>query len=163
MNYELLSLLPIGFTAALTIPLAITDIREHRLPNKFTYLLFVISLLSLTAASLFLNSWGNFLVVAIAGSLTFAAGALLAKVGAIGMGDIKLLTSLHMILGWHQPWLPVISLAIGLAAATVLGFIGIVLGRVSAKSLIPLGPFLLVGFLVVSYVPVAEVTAGAWS
>lgn len=163
MNYELLSLLPIGFTAALTIPLAITDIREHRLPNKFTYLLFVVSLISLTAASLFLNSWGSFLVATIAGSLTFAVGALLAKVGAIGMGDIKLLTSLHMILGWHQPWLPVISLAIGLAAATVLGFIGILFGRVSAKSLIPLGPFLLVGFLVVSYVPVAEVTAGAWS
>lgn len=163
MKPELISLAPIALTAILTIPLAITDIREHRLPNKYTYALFIATLGCLLLASWQLRTWSQLLLAVLAGIATFGVGSLLARAGAIGMGDIKLLTSLHMVLAWHQPLLPLFSLVLGLSSATVIGLAGMIMGKFGPKSLMPLGPYLLLGFLVVASVPVGQVTVAAWS
>jgi prepilin signal peptidase PulO-like enzyme (type II secretory pathway) len=47
-----------------------------------------------------------------------------------------------------------------LALASAVGLIGLVVGKLNPRTLIPLGPYLLIGFLVVSYLPVSAVITG---
>jgi hypothetical protein len=67
---------------------------------------------------------------------------------------------MHICLGWHSPVLVLFSLSLGLALASAIGLIGLVIGKLNPRTLIPLGPYLLIGFLVVSYSPVSAVITG---
>jgi len=156
MQPNLFSVFPIMLIAALSIPLAITDIREHRLPNKYTYIAIIGSILATAIASLTTSRWVDFAIAMSAGAVTGAVGYLLARAKAIGMGDIKLLIAMHIPLAWHSPVLVLLSLALGLGIATVVSVIGLVLGRIRPRSLIPLGPYLILGFLVIGAIPAAE-------
>lgn len=81
-----------------------------------------------------------------AGLTTFLLGYLLAKREAIGMGDVKLLTSMHLLAGFVSPILPLMTLTLGLVIATLISLIRVFRGRIDMKSAIPLGPYLLIGF-----------------
>jgi|TARA_B110000977_G_scaffold133533_1_gene170070 leader peptidase (prepilin peptidase)/N-methyltransferase len=159
-----LSLVPIALIAALAIPLSITDVREHRLPNKHTYFLISTSIAGTLLTSLLEALWEDFAVGIALGVVTALIGFLLARFGAIGMGDVKLLTAMHVCLGWHSPALVLFSLSLSLALASSASLVGLVMGKLNPRTLIPLGPYLLIGFLVVSYSPVSAVITGeAWS
>jgi leader peptidase (prepilin peptidase)/N-methyltransferase len=160
MSAGYLSLVPIAFIAALAIPLSITDIREHRLPNRHTYFLIAAAIAGTLLASLLEALWVDFAAGIAVGTVTALVGYLLARFGAIGMGDVKLLTAMHVCLGWHSPVLVLFSLSLGLALASSVSLIGLVTGKLNTRTLIPLGPYLLIGFLVVSYFPVSAVITG---
>ena len=157
MNFAYVSVLPILLIAALSIPLAVIDIREHRLPNKITYSAIIGSLFATFVASAATSRWLDFGAGIIAGSITAIIGYLLARFKVIGMGDIKLLIAMHISLAWHAPVLILFSLSLGLGLATLIGLIGLVLGKIGPKSLMPLGPYLLLGFLIIGGIPVAEI------
>lgn len=160
MASDYLSLVPIALIAVLAIPLAATDFREHRLPNKYTYFLITASVAGMLLASVPQGRWGDFAVGMILGTVTAVVGYLLARFGAIGMGDIKLLIAMHVCLGWHSPVLVLFSLSLGLAAASVIGLFGLLMGKLNPRTLIPLGPYLLLGFLVISVIPVEAIITG---
>jgi leader peptidase (prepilin peptidase)/N-methyltransferase len=160
MASDYLSLVPIALIAVLAIPLAVTDFREHRLPNKYTYFLITASVAGMLIASFPQGRWGDFAVGIILGTVTAVVGYLLARFGAIGMGDIKLLIAMHVCLGWHSPVLVLFSLSLGLAAASVIGLFGLLMGKLNPRTLIPLGPYLLLGFLVISVIPVEAIITG---
>ena len=160
MSAGYLSLVPMALIAALAIPLSVIDIREHRLPNRHTYFLIASAIAGTLLASLLGALWLDFASGIAMGIVTAFVGYLLARFGAIGMGDVKLLIAMHICLGWHSPVLVLFSLGLGLGFASSVGLIGLVLGRLKPRTLIPLGPYLLMGFLVVSYSPVSAVITG---
>ena len=85
-------------------------------------------------------------------ALTFLVGWLLARFADLGMGDVKLLISLNGWLAWHDGWLVLIALAVGLIAANLFA-IAIWIQKKDPKEHIALGPFLLLGFCLAAIVP----------
>ena len=129
MSAGYLSLVPMALIAALAIPLSVIDIREHRLPNRHTYFLIASAIAGTLLASLLGALWLDFASGIAMGIVTAFVGYLLARFGAIGMGDVKLLIAMHICLGWHSPVLVLFSLSLGLALASAIGLIGLLLGR----------------------------------
>lgn len=160
---QFLLLLPLCYLLAISVPLAVTDIREHRLPNKLTLSAAILTLTSLAAASLISGDWQALISALVAALATFLIGWLLAARAAIGMGDIKLLLSLNAYAGYLSPLLPVISLTVALLAATLINSIFLLRRRLSIQSSIALGPYLLLGFFVAVAPSAFDVTAAAWS
>ncbi len=158
-----LILIPIAYLALLAIPLAVIDIREHRLPNSMTISTIALTAVSLTATAILEGGWLSPLWGVLAGLLTFLVGYQLAKKDAIGMGDVKLLTSMNAIAGYFNPLLPLLSLTAGLVLATLVSIITMIFTKLDMKRPIPLGPYLLIGFFAAVSPAAVETTAGAWS
>lgn len=136
---------PIGYLALAAIPLSIYDLREHRLPNLLTYPAIVIAALALLVIGL--SGEGARSVFGILGGvLTFWVGYLLAKRDLVGMGDIKLLVSSNAILATYSPVLVLVSLAIATALAAVTSLFMIGLRKITMRTPVAMGPFLLLGF-----------------
>ena len=135
-------LLGVSFFAATTIPLMVIDFRERRLPNKITIPGFLISLLGLVLTL----EWSRVLTAIAVSALLFGAGTLLSLRGWIGMGDVKLVAGLSLLLAWFDPslvWQATLW-SFGLASAVVL--VGFLFKKMTTRSTIALGPYLLVGF-----------------
>ena len=129
-------------------PLARTDIREHRLPNKYTLPLVPIALLGQLAACLAGAEWSRLLV-----ALGWAVGAFVVglgsnRIGTLGMGDVKLITGMSLSLGWFTPVAPLIALVAAFALATIVVLFLFVTRKARMGSSIALGPYLLVGFVI---------------
>jgi len=149
---ELVLLLPIALVLAFAVPLTLTDFKEHRLPNRYTLPLIAVTALSLTGYGLASGQYGRLAASGVAMALTFLVGWLLARFADLGMGDVKLLIPLNGWLAWHDGWLVIIALAIGLIAANVFA-IAIWIKKKDPKEHIALGPFLLLGFCLVAISP----------
>lgn len=148
----------------ISIPLAITDVREHRLPNRLTYLAISISALLVLLAALSTASWTQLLVALSLGGVTFGIGYLMAKINGIGMGDVKYLVATNIVLGWFSPWLILPMLAIGFTLASIVSLGLILARRANLKTPIAMGPFLILGFALVSielFLPVITVAGGS--
>ena len=94
---ELVLLIPITFLLAVSFPLIATDFKEHRLPNKYTYPLIAVTVLTLGGYGLYSGESEKLTSSLLAMSTTFLIGLLLARFADLGMGDVKLLISLN---GW---------------------------------------------------------------
>ena len=149
---ELVLLIPIAFVVAFAIPLSLTDFREHRLPNKYTLSLIAVTGVSLAGYSLATSQYKKLAASFLVMALTFLVGWLLARFADLGMGDVKLMTSLNGWLAWHDGWLILIALAIGLLAANVFA-IGVWIKKKDPKEHVALGPFLLLGFCLAAISP----------
>ena len=141
-----------GYYLAISVPLVRWDFKEHRLPNKYTIsaLIFCATLVALDALS-FQRLQPLMSGVAAAG-ITWVAGYLMARFDLIGMGDIKLLTGQHLWLAYLNPWLILLSLTLGFVMASAFSALQLIRGKLSLKSNMALGPFLLVGFLLAALV-----------
>ena len=145
-------LLGVGFFAATTIPLIVIDLRERRLPNKITLPGIAISLVGIAMTL----DWQKVLVAVGAAAAIFGVGTLLSLRGFIGMGDVKLMTGLSLLLTWFSPHLLGQALLWTFLSAGVFVLGGLLFKKITTRSTIALGPYLLVGFWLV-------VTGPAWS
>jgi leader peptidase (prepilin peptidase)/N-methyltransferase len=145
-------LIGIGFFAATTIPLMVIDLRERRLPNKITIPGFLISLMGLVLTF----EWTRVITAFSISALLFGIGTLISLRGWIGMGDVKLVTGLSLLLAWFDPALVWQATLWSFGIATLVVLVGFVAKKMTARSSIALGPYLLVGFWVVVIQP-------AWS
>jgi leader peptidase (prepilin peptidase)/N-methyltransferase len=171
------AVLPVLYLLVVALPLARTDLREHRLPNRLTLPGLWIALSAQTLASLVLaigflasgssagkaDLWQSVAYVGFVnqlGALAVAAIVFAASLAAhvwwrLGMGDVKLLTVISLSLGWFSPWLPLLALVVGFAVALVGVLAGLLTRRIKLSSSVALGPFLLIGFAVASSVAAA--------
>ena len=149
---ELVLLIPIAFLLAVSYPLIATDFKEHRLPNKYTYPLFAVTVLTLAGYGLYSGESAKLAYSFLAMSATFLIGWLLARFADLGMGDVKLLIPLNAWLAWHDGWLVLISLALAMLTANVFA-IAIWIKKKDPKEHIALGPFLLLGFYLAAFLP----------
>lgn len=144
------------YLVAVSWPLAVTDIREHRLPNKYVLPAFPITLIGQLAAGLFFASWWNLFWAAIAALVTFTVALVINRLGVLGMGDVKLMAAIALALGWYAPWLPLASLLLTFLTAGGVAIWLLISKKISLGSSMALGPYLLAGYL-------GAITLGAWS
>ena len=147
---ENLPLLAVLVVFGLSVPLALIDFREHRLPNPLTYAAIATSVLLVSIAGGVTGSWVQLALAISLGVVTLGVGYLMAKVNGIGMGDVKYLVATNILLGWFSPWLILPMLAIGFTTASLVSLSLILLRKANLKTAIPMGPFLILGFAFVS-------------
>ncbi|MFD0201429.1 MULTISPECIES: prepilin peptidase [Saccharothrix] len=152
---ERFDLLPFSALAAGGVPLGAVDTLERRLPSRLL-LPTIAAVGSLLPASAIVNTQMSSLLQALAGMTIVAVlylGIALLTSGGLGAGDVKLGGLLGLALGWLG-WAE-------LAAGTMLGWLAAALGwfvlramgRLTRDSVLPLGPFLLLGALLVVSFP----------
>lgn len=134
------------YLAALGVPLAFIDVREHRLPDALTLPSYPASLLLLGVAAPFVPGgavrFGHALIgMAAAVALFFLL--LLAVPAGLGMGDVKLAGPLGAYLGWLGATAFVAGLMAAWLLAAVTGLGLMAAGRANRKTQLPLGPFLI--------------------
>ena len=159
---ENLPLLAIVVVFGLSLPLAVIDFKEHRLPNPLTYSAIAVSGALVFAAGILTQNWLQLVTAVSLGLVTLGIGYLMAKVNGIGMGDVKYLVATNTLLGWFSPWLILVMLAIGFTTASLVSLALILRRQANLKTPVAMGPFLILGFVVVSIplfseLPTAEV------
>ena len=140
--------LPVYFYfAVVSVPLALIDLRTHRLPNTLTMPAYPVVLVGLTLPAAAGDGWST-LVRAISGGLALLALFLLLHVinpGGMGFGDVKLSGPMGALLAWLS-WPALLAGAfVGFLLAATVGLLLLAMRRVGAKSAMPFGPFMLAG------------------
>lgn len=128
--------------------IAVVDAREHRIPNPLVAALTGISLLWLATAAG--GGEGLGAAVAVIGWATAATAAALAlhvaTKGAMGMGDVKLVFPVAVVIGWLGSETVWVTLLVTLVAANaVVGWRAI---RRADQGPVPLAPAIVVGVTV---------------
>lgn len=144
LSIQLMSLLAL---ATLTMPLVIADIKEHRLPNFLTLTGFLAGLGVSTVLAIKENNFSPFIHSLSAALLAGFAFLLLnfASRGGMGMGDVKLAVMLGALIapiGWQ---VLVMGFILAFVLGAIIGLILLVSKKANRKTLIPFGPYLLVG------------------
>ena len=144
---EALALIPALYLLAVTWPLAVIDLREHRLPNRLVLPAYPIALLAQLVASMVSMDWARFLFAVLCALSVLVIGIAANYFDVLGMGDVKLAGALALILGYFNLYLPIV--AIGLAFVLAFGVIIVLMfkGKVKIGTSIPLGPYLLFSFI----------------
>ena len=127
--------------------LAKQDMATHRLPNRLVASWLAASLVVIALLGIFRSDLHGVLM-GLLGLLLLGGGYLLltlASGGAMGMGDVKLAGVLGLNLGYYS--LPSLFfatlLAFVLATLWVIG--GVLARKLTLKSAVPFGPFMLIG------------------
>jgi leader peptidase (prepilin peptidase)/N-methyltransferase len=136
-----------GAYSAVLVLLLATDLDQRLLPNEFTLpaipIVLVIDIAGLNPLVPVAD-----LPIALAVALIIPGILLLVSIpfgaGAIGLGDIKLLVSVGLLAGAYRLFIGVLSGA-RLAGAVII--VLLVLRRITLKTFIPFGPFLIIGAL----------------
>jgi leader peptidase (prepilin peptidase)/N-methyltransferase len=133
---------------AVLVVLFAIDLDQRLLPNVLTYPLIPYALIVFAiGASPFVVSSEDLAWAAAAALLVPAALFLLAipfGSGAIGEGDLKLLVSVGLFAGASKLFY---GLVVGAIAAGLIVGILVFIRRISMKSFVPYGPFLIAGTL----------------
>jgi leader peptidase (prepilin peptidase)/N-methyltransferase len=153
---SLFSALGLGYLVLTAWPLAKTDIKQRRLPNKYVLPAFPITWLGQLLAGFLGAGFENMFWALVAGVVTFGASLLINRLGLLGMGDVKLMSAMALALGWYSPLLPIVSLGLSFLIAGLAALGLMVLKRITLGGSMPLGPYLLVGFF-------GAVTLVVWS
>lgn len=135
------------YLLAVAVPLSIVDVRERRLPNRLTLPGIPVALVGQVLSCWMLGKWMPLIIAVIWMVGGFAVGLAFNRLQALGMGDAKLMAVICLNLGWFGWLWPVAALALAFGMATVLAVVMLATGRYKMSSTIPLGPYLLAGFL----------------
>lgn len=142
--------LPLELAAVLligaSVPLAVFDIRYHRLPNVFTYSMIVVALAGTLVSAAISGNWRG-LALALALNITVTLiGFGLFWFGGLGLGDVKYLASTNQILAFVALELVLLALAIAVISAAVFGLVLAAVKRMRMKDKLAFGPFLVFGY-----------------
>ena len=141
--------LALGFLGVLGVALAAIDIRVQRLPDRLTLPAYPVLLVLLAVAALAGHD-PSALVRALLGGLAMAAGYLLlgvARPGQLGGGDIKLAGLAGLVLGWLGWRALLFGAALGFVLAGMASLVLLAAHRVTLRSTVSFGPYLLGGAL----------------
>jgi leader peptidase (prepilin peptidase)/N-methyltransferase len=135
--------------------LAFIDLAVHRLPNRFTLPMFVITLTLLGTASAWQHRLST-LLTAVAGAATSAAVyLLLAIIANGGVGDAKLAVSTGAVLGWHSWATAVVGIVAGLALTSLFALALVLTGRRKRRDHLAQGPGMLAATLALTSIAAA--------
>jgi leader peptidase (prepilin peptidase)/N-methyltransferase len=136
-----------AYLLAVAVPLSIIDVRERRLPNRLTLPGIPVALLGQVVSSWMVGKWMPLAIAVIWMLGGFAVGLAFNRLQALGMGDAKLMALICLNLGWFGWFWPVAALTLAFGIAAGLSMLMLATGRYKISSTIPLGPYLLAGFL----------------
>ncbi len=130
------------------------DLRIKRLPREISYTTLAIGAPLLVVAALVRDEPGRFWTMALGAVLALAfmwALHVLSK-GGMGDGDVRLSPLLGAYLGWlGLPYVP-IGLFFAFLFGSIVGVVGMAVGRAGRKTAVPFGPFLAAGTVVAVFV-----------
>jgi leader peptidase (prepilin peptidase)/N-methyltransferase len=138
------------YLAAISVALAVIDLRFRRLPDLLTLPSYPLALTLLTVAAPFIhNGWSRVIHGLIGMAVLGVFYLFLAFIypAGIGWGDVKLSGVLGLYLGWCGARVFVAGALAGYVLAAVIGIGLIAAGRATRKTPIPFGPFMLAGAL----------------
>lgn len=145
----LVMLVPLLHSLAISIPLAVIDFRERRLPNKLVLPNLAVALVAVFI-SITLGEWQRGLVALGISTLILVVGLMVSIRGWVGMGDVKLLTALSLSLSWFWVWnMPIILGVTALAMVAVVA-VRYYSNTIRIGSTIALGPYVLAVFVVLA-------------
>jgi len=135
------------YFAAVSIPLAIIDLRTHRLPNQLTLTAYPILTGLLLLPALAEGSWEDFGRAILAGAALLAFFGILHVINPAGMGlgDVKLSGPMGALLGWGSWSTLMVGTLAGFLLGAVAGLTLMALKRANRKTALPFGPFMLAG------------------
>jgi leader peptidase (prepilin peptidase) / N-methyltransferase len=138
-----------GFFGVLGVALAAIDIAAQRLPDPLTLPAYPILIALLAVAALASHDFSA-LARALLGGLALAGAYLvlaLVRPGQLGGGDIKLAGIAGLVLGWLGWPALIVGAALGFVLSALVGLALIAARRLTLRSAICFGPFLLGGAL----------------
>ncbi len=160
-NFQFLYLLFLFYVSSTFIVIFVYDLKHYIIPDKIIYPAIIITFIYKLFEILKFNHWelignwkleiGNlttifnpFIAAILAGGFFYTI-IIITKGKGMGGGDVKLAFLMGLILGW-----PVILIALFLAfiLGSVIGIFLILAGRKKMGSMIPFGPFLIIGTFV---------------
>jgi leader peptidase (prepilin peptidase)/N-methyltransferase len=145
------AVLAFGFFGVLGVALGAIDIKVYRLPDRLTLGAYP-AMVALLGVAAVLGHDADGLLRAVIASLALAATYLLLAVirpGQLGGGDIKLAALIGLALGWLS-WAAVLyGAALGFALSAIVSLALLAMRRISLRSEISFGPFMLGGALLV--------------
>jgi leader peptidase (prepilin peptidase) / N-methyltransferase len=130
------------------------DLDVHRLPEGMTLPVIPALLVLLTVASATTGDWGALLrgvVCGVAGWSVYAALAFLVP-GGLGLGDATLGGLVALPLGYIGWGVPILGFVFAYLLSGLLAVVGLALRRLSLRSHIAFGPFIVVGALLAALV-----------
>jgi leader peptidase (prepilin peptidase)/N-methyltransferase len=123
------------------------DLASHRLPDRVTYPAAVVCAAALTADAAALGSWDALVraLLAAGASGGVAALAWLVVPAGLGLGDVKLLALLGLVLGWVGWGVLLAGIFLGLVVGSLVSVVLLLTRRAGWRTALPFGPPLLTG------------------
>lgn len=145
------ALVGIGWVAAAAVVLGAVDLAAHRLPDRVAYPAAAVCAVALTVDAAVTGSWHALLRALLAAAATGGVAALvwLAVPAALGLGDVKLLALLGLVLGWAGWGVLLAGIFLGLVVGSVVSIALVATGRAGWRTAVPFGPPLLAGAVLV--------------
>lgn len=141
----------------LGVALGAVDIRHHRLPDALTLPAIPITMLVVAVTEWRRPEAGNGITALVAAAVLSGLFLLLATVAPSGMGqgDVKLVPSLALMTGYVSVAAAVLGVVVAFVLGAAWAVVGLASRRMTMKTAIPFGPFLLAGCWLVLLVPEA--------
>jgi leader peptidase (prepilin peptidase)/N-methyltransferase len=161
LRFELTPELPAYlYLAAVSLALALIDLDVRRLPNSIVLPSYVVGALLLLPAAVATGDWAAATRGLLAMALLFVLYLAIAfgYRGGMGLGDVKLAGVLGLYLGWLGWSSVVVGAFTGFLLGGLAGAALLLARRVSRRSAIPFGPFMLAGALLAVFLgdPIAS-------
>lgn len=149
-SFELLFL---WFVIGSLLVLFVYDLKHFIIPDKVlfpligvTILAFVVNIWEVSGYWIFNSGyWGNLLAAVFTGfifSLPFLALHLASQGKSFGLGDVKLIFFMGLLLGWPNIF---VALFIAFVSGAIMGVSMMLSGKADMQSKLPFGPFLIAG------------------
>src|SRR5206468_1892166 len=141
------ALVAFGWAAAAGLVLGSVDLVSHRLPDRVTYPALVVCTVALTTDAAVTGSWTALgrAVLAAAAAAAVAGLGWLASPAGLGLGDVKLLGLLGLLLGWTGWGTLLAGVFLGLLVGSAVAVVLLVARRAGLRTAVPFGPPLLIG------------------
>jgi leader peptidase (prepilin peptidase)/N-methyltransferase len=135
------------WAAGAGVVLARVDLASHRLPDRVTYPAAVVCAAAFLVDAAVLGSWAALVRAVAAAAVAFAVPFAVAVVApeAMGLGDVKLLGLLGLVLGWFGWGVLLVGLFLGLLTGAVVSVVLLAGRRAGWRTALPFGPPLLLG------------------
>ena len=139
--------LAVGWAAGAGVVLGSVDLLTHRLPDRVTYPAAVVCAAALLVDAAVLGSWPALVraLAAAAAALAVAGLGWLLSPQGLGLGDVKLLGLIGLVLGWFGWGVLLAAVFLGLLAGAAVSLLLLAARRVGWRTAIPFGPPLLAG------------------
>lgn len=137
----------LAWVGAAGVVLAQVDLAVHRLPDRVSVPAYAAAATALLVDALALGTWPALLRAGLAGAATLAlaAGAAVLSPQGLGLGDVKLLGLLGLVLGWVGWGALLAAVFLGLLAGAAASLVLVAAGRAGWRTALPFGPPLLAG------------------
>lgn len=142
-------------TGLLLVALGSVDIVHHRLPDAITLPALPVTAIAVLVTHLLAPGSGSPIHAAACALVLWAGFAAIAWCSSawMGGGDVKLIGSLGLMMGYVSVGAVVIGLAVAFVLGSAVALAGMATRRLRPDSAIPLGPYLLFGCWVVLLFP----------